>query len=80
MNINTKSLRERCWAMLDVLKGWKTLLFNGLAMLLLVAHEFGFVLDDHDDQVKGLIPWIVVVINLILRWYTNTPVMRRSID
>lgn len=74
------SLIERCYYMLEAFRGWRTYAFNALALLVLVAHEYGFVLEDNDDQVKSLAPWVVLIVNIILRTMTKTPAFKRSID
>ena len=67
--------------MLDAFRGWRTVLFNALALVVLVAQENGFVLDEFDDGVKGYVPFAVLVANLLLRFATKTPVFSgRSID
>ena len=59
-------------------KSWyssKTLWFNGLALVVLVASSFGYTGELPADWVT-FAPVIVIVINLILRLFTNQPIQQ----
>ncbi len=49
----------------------KTLFFNFLALLVLVANAFGFAGFQMSEDAKQIGEFLIVVINLILRFQTN---------
>ena len=59
------------------MKRWyqsKTIWFNALAFLTLLANAFGFVDFQADPAVEQLGTAVVILINLALRWVTATKV------
>jgi uncharacterized membrane protein len=61
--------------MMDVLKGWKTVLFNALVFLVGVADMMGIVLPENfADDLNGAILAIVGVVGVTLRAFTNTQI------
>jgi hypothetical protein len=61
------------------MKGWKTILANVLMLAVLVAGKFGLDMGD-TSAVEPFVPWVVIIVNLVLRFVTTTPVFKRSID
>jgi membrane protein YdbS with pleckstrin-like domain len=55
----------------------KTFWFNVLALLLTVASAFGYQDFKPDPWVQDLATVIIIVVNLILRFVTSTPVRFR---
>jgi hypothetical protein len=70
--------------MVEFLKGWKTWLFNILAMLLPILDLIGTV--GAIPEVRGIIPdhyWpmytlFMAIVNMILRKYTSTPLGKKE--
>lgn len=52
----------------------RTIWFNVLALVILVASSFGFVEFKADPWVQGVAPAVVLVVNLVLRFLTERPV------
>lgn len=59
--------------MLDKLTGFKTLIFNCVAMLALLLQEFGYT-GQVPDGYEKLVPFILILVNIVLRFMTKTPV------
>ena len=57
---------------MNKIKGWKTIIFNLLTGLLLIVDKAGEGL----GIPPGIIETILVVGNLILRFFTTTPIMK----
>ena len=66
--------------MLEALKGWKTVLFNLLALLVLIATHFGYDGGNLPAGTEEAVVWLIPLVNLVLRRLTDTPVFKRSID
>lgn len=56
------------------MKGWKTIIFNALTGILLLVEQMGVGLGIGPEVVSG----ILVVGNLILRFVTTSPVMKKA--
>lgn len=55
----------------------KTLLFNGLTLLILVANQFGFAGFERDPNLEAYALVIVTLVNIVLRLMTKQPVKLR---
>ena len=51
----------------------KTIIFNVLALILVVAVQFGFEPSDFTEITETVGPLIILVTNIILRYKTKTP-------
>lgn len=60
------------------MQGYKTIAFNILALLVLVATAFGFEEHQAADWVVPAAAIIVPLVNLVLRWVTKTPVFTKD--
>ena len=55
----------------------KTIIFNVLAIVVLVASQFGYVGDispEIEGYVNALMPLVVLVVNILLRFATKQPI------
>ena len=60
---------------METLKGWKTVLTNGLLVIAGVLAQLGVVLPEtFADDVTGIVVASVGVINIVLRAFTNSPI------
>lgn len=54
----------------QVLKGWKTLIANGVILLTAIAAFFGVVVDTSEQT--AIVAGALAAVNIILRIYTST--------
>jgi len=64
--------------MLETLKGYKSVIFFGLALVVAVAQMFGFGEFEMSAEQLEWFGVIVPLIGLILRGVTNSPMFRKS--
>jgi len=64
--------------MLETLKGYKSVIFFGLALVVAVAQMFGFGEFEMSAEQLEWFGVIVPLIGLILRAVTNSPMFRKS--
>jgi hypothetical protein len=57
--------------------GWKTVIFNVLALVILLANPFGFADFQADPELGAYATAVMGIVNLILRIVTKSPVFKK---
>jgi hypothetical protein len=61
---------------METLKGYKTVIFFGLALLVAVANLLGFAEFQLSGEQSEVIAVVVPLVGLILRYLTNSPIFK----
>lgn len=62
---------------METLKGYKTVVFFGLALLVAVANLLGFAEFQLSADQSEVIAVVVPLVGLVLRYLTNSPIFKK---